>query len=78
VAYEGHENKKMYPGLHPFLDQPSSHVFNTMDEAIEFLKRHAKVLTGRAPSFAQYRSDEATKIVDRRQMTFDEVADKSR
>ena len=55
-AYTGHENERMYK-LHPFLAQPSSNVFNTMDEAIEFLKKHMKVLSGRAPSFSAYRAD---------------------
>jgi hypothetical protein len=48
--YSGHDKQRMYK-LHPFLAQPSSSVFNTMDDAIEFLKRHLKVLSGSAPSF---------------------------
>lgn len=56
-AYTGHENERMYK-LHPFLAQPSSNVFNTMDDAIEFLKRHLKVLSGRAPSFEKYRTEQ--------------------
>jgi nucleoside 2-deoxyribosyltransferase len=57
-SYTGHENVQMYK-LHPFLAQPSSYVFATMGEAIEFLRRHLKVLSGRAPSFAAYRTAEA-------------------
>jgi len=53
--YAGHDSKKMY-NLHPFIEQFAAQVFDTTEQAIEFLKRHVPVMTGLAPSFPAYRA----------------------
>jgi len=52
--YKGHESTVMY-NLHPFIEQFAAQVFDTTADAIEFLKRHIKVISGRNPSFPAYR-----------------------
>lgn len=70
-AYTGHENPNLYK-LHPFLAQPSAHVFATMDEATKFLVRHVKVLSGRNPSFPAYRIAQTAAVLEARGARKDE------
>lgn len=70
-AYTGHENERMYK-LHPFLAQPSAHVFATMEDATKFLVRHVKVLTGRNPSFPAYRAAQTAAALEARGAREDE------
>jgi len=43
--YEGHENKRHYPGLHPFIAEHSAKVFSDIDEAIDFVAAHCLAIT---------------------------------
>lgn len=53
--YKGHENTKMY-NLHPFINEFAAQVFDTTEQAIDFLKRHLTVISGRAPSYPAFRA----------------------
>lgn len=56
--YVGHGNQRMYK-LHPFIGEFASATFDTTEQAIKFLARHIKALSGRAPSFPAYRIEKA-------------------
>lgn len=49
--YTGHGNAKLYK-LHPFISRNSAAVFNTVQEAIEFISESALALTGDNPHFS--------------------------
>jgi nucleoside 2-deoxyribosyltransferase len=49
-GYRGHENSAMF-ALHPFLEQIAAAVFDSMDEATDFLEGHLNVLSGADPGF---------------------------
>jgi nucleoside 2-deoxyribosyltransferase len=75
--YTGH-NATMYK-LHPFIGEFAAQVFDTTTDAVEFLKRHVKVITGRSPSFIPYRVEaEAVKQFDGTTKTLDEIGMRSR
>jgi nucleoside 2-deoxyribosyltransferase len=48
--YTGHGNTKMYR-LHPFLSKYIAKQFETVDQAVTFLRKHAFVMAGTKPQF---------------------------
>jgi len=50
--YKGHENVKAF-GLHPFLKENSSHVFNSTEACLDFLKQYVLALSGKQPHFGR-------------------------
>ena len=53
--YEGHDNKGMKYGLHPFLAETSACVFQTVSDCINFCVRHIPVLTGETPRYGKHK-----------------------
>lgn len=49
-SFTGHENSKMY-GLHPFIEQVAAAHFSSVTEALTFLKRCLRSLSGADPHF---------------------------
>lgn len=47
---KGHENEGMYK-LHPFIEQNAAHVFDSVEECIDFMKSHIGVLSGMTPYY---------------------------
>lgn len=58
--YIGHGNQRMYK-LHPFIAEFAAVEFNNTEEAITFLNRHIKAISGRAPSFPPYRIEQSVR-----------------
>lgn len=48
--FTGHENGKMY-GLHPFIAENASAMFETPEECLKFLRAHLPVLSGLQPHY---------------------------
>jgi len=75
--YTGH-NANMYK-LHPFIAEFAAQTFDTTEQAVEFLKRHVNVISGRAPSFVEYQKEQRAQGYDvNSRPTLEEIAHRSR
>lgn len=50
-TFSGHGNPGAFKGLHPFLEQLSTEVFSSAEQATTFLRIHLGMLTGQSPRF---------------------------
>jgi hypothetical protein len=71
--YTGHGNTAMFK-LHPFIGEFAAQTFDTVPAAVEFLRKHTQVMSGRRPNFVR---PEGVWALDG-QMTLDEIGNASR